>query len=98
MASAKLGTMQRNALAQLFGRREFSAEDVAQLDYTLVERLPKIGSKGLETIRAWLQAQGLDLANLPGSDGSLADRRLQERLAHATRFLQRHGYRVIPPT
>lgn len=97
MPSSELGTLQRNALSQLFGRRDFSPEDVAKLDYTRVERLPKIGRKGLEAIRAWLHTQGLDLTNPPGNGDTLANRRLRQRIATATRLLQRHGYRVTPP-
>lgn len=95
-----LSTLQKNALRQVFGRREFTAEDVARLDYRQVQRLPKIGKKGLEQICAWLQQQGYELSNPPMPEnevGSGAALRLSQRLENAARLLQRHGYRVTPP-
>jgi hypothetical protein len=96
MASAGLSTMQLNALRQLFERRDFTAEDVARLDYRQVERLPKVGKKGIEAIRTWLAQYGYDLLNVPVQD-DLAEQRLRERLDQATRLLKKHGYRVEPP-
>ncbi|HEX5394287.1 MAG TPA: hypothetical protein VFW68_13455 [Rhodocyclaceae bacterium] len=97
MACIELSTMQLNALRQLFERRDFSPEDVAQLDYRRVERLPKVGKKGIEAIRSWLCQYGYDLHNVPEQGGDLADQRLRARLDHAERLLKKHGYRVEPP-
>ena len=97
MSQASLSTMQRNALSQFFGRKEFTPEEVAKLDYCVVSHLPKVGRKGIDTIRTWLQQYGHDLKNLPDHDNSTADRRLHMRLQNAAKLLQKHGYRVNPP-
>lgn len=97
MDSQKLGALQRNALARLFGRQDFTPEEVARLDYAQVERLPKIGKKGVAAIRAWLAGYGYDLQHLPDTEASHTRKRLQLRLAHAARLLLKHGYHVDPP-
>lgn len=96
MSYTNLNTMQRNALCQFFGRKDFTPQEVAALDYAVVAHLPKIGRKGIEAIRLWLQHHGLDLKNTP-DDSDHTDRRLNKRLQLAARLLQRHGYRVDPP-
>ena len=97
MESQKLGALQRNALARLFGRQDFTPEEVARLDYAYVERLPKIGKKGVAAIRAWLAEHGYDLQHLPDVEATYARKRLQLRLTHAARLLLKHGYHVDPP-
>ncbi len=97
MTQASLSTMQRNALSQFFGRKEFTLEEVAELDYCVVSHLPKVGRKGITVIRCWLQQYGLDLKNLPDYDNSHVNQRLNQRLQNAARLLQKHGYRVDPP-
>ena len=97
MEPAKLSTWQRNALSSLFGTKEFTPEDVAKLDHAAVARLPKIGKKGIEAIRTWLQGCGYDLSNLPEDNKGFAERRLKNRLLHAARLLQKHGFHVEPP-
>ena len=97
MSQASLSTMQRNALGQFLGRKEFTPEEVAELDYCVVVHLPKNGSKGIETIRNWLQQHGRDLRNLPDQKPGHADKRLNRRLQNAARLLQKYGYRVAPP-
>lgn len=97
MESDKLGTMQRNALCQFFGRKEFTPQEVARFDYAEIERLPKIGKKGIKVIRCWLQACGYDLCNLPEDKNHFGERQLHNRLQHATKLLVKHGYRVEPP-
>lgn len=85
MDAQKLGALQRNALARQFGRKNFAPEEVACLDYALVERLPKIGEKGVAAIRAWLASYGYDLQHLPDSEAAHTRKRLQLRLEHAAR-------------
>jgi len=97
MEQKPLGSRQRNALCLLFGRKDFTPEEVAKLDYAQVERQPKIGRKGIEEIRAWLQSYGYDLNNLPTGDKQPARKRLHLRLKNAARLLTRNGYRVDPP-
>jgi hypothetical protein len=89
----ELSTMHRNALSQHFARRDFTAEEIAGLDYWDVARLPKVGSEGLRAIRAWLRKQGLDLRNGPVEEAPVATGPIER----AVRLLERHGYRVIAP-
>jgi hypothetical protein len=97
MEKNTLSTMQRNALCRLFGRKAFTPEEVARLDYVQVERLPKIGKKGIESIRSWLHGYGYDLSNLPADQNRISRQRLQARLENAERLLTRHGYRIEHP-
>ena len=92
----ELSTMHRNALSQYFSRRDFTAEELAGLDYRDVARLPKVGAEGLRAIRAWLNRQGLDLRNAP-SDAEPAGTVGNDRVGRAIELLERRGYRVIPP-
>ena len=90
-----LATMYRNALGQHFARRDFTAEELACLDYREVARLPKVGAQGLRAIRVWLHGQGLDLRNAPPEQVRPPDR--EPSVDQAIRLLERRGYRVIPP-
>jgi hypothetical protein len=93
-----LATMYRNALSQHFARRDFTADDLAALDYRVVARLPKIGKQGLHAIRAWLGRQGLDLCNVPREERPAAKVPSGKRTVdRAIRLLERRGYRIIPP-
>lgn len=95
---AGLKTRQVNALRMLLERREFTAEEVAMLDYHLLARMPGIGGKSLDIIREWLSAQGLDLMNSPAEySNSLRFCRLEARLSRAQRLLEKHGYGISPP-
>ena len=95
---AGLKTRQVNALRMLLERREFTAEEVAMLDYHLLARMPGIGGKSLDIIREWLNAQGLDLMNSPADySRSLRFCRLEARLIRAQRLLEKHGYGISPP-
>lgn len=58
---APLPTMQHNALRILLNKRSFVAAEIARLDCRQLEKAPRIGKKGLQVIRAWLQQHGLDL-------------------------------------
>jgi hypothetical protein len=93
----ELPTMHRNALCQHFARRDFTAEELAGLDYRDVARLPKVGEEGLRAIRAWLRRQGLDLRNAPRAENAPAAVG-KNHVDRAIRLLERRGYRVIPPS
>lgn len=96
--AAALTTRQVNVLRLLLERREFSPQQVAELDYQAVRRAPGIGHKSVVLIRAWLQAQGHDLRNSPATaDDPARLRRLARRLERAAALLRRHGYRVHAP-
>ena len=93
-----LKTRQVDALRMLLERRDFTAEDVAALDYHLLARMPGVGGKSLDIIRGWLAAQGLDLLNSPADySRSLRFCRLEARLVRARKLLERNGYSVTPP-
>lgn len=93
-----LKTRQVNALRMLLERRDFTAEDVAALDYHLLARMPGVGGKSLDIIREWLAAQGLDLLNSPANySTSLRFCRLEARLIRARKLLEKNGYSVTPP-
>ena len=96
-AQHQLSTIQRNALCRFFGRKDFTPEEVAGLNYAQVERLSRIGRKGLDAIRAWLKTYGYDLGNPPAVDKSIIRNRLEHRLDKAAHLLTRHGYRIEPP-
>ena len=97
MAAPKddLATMYRNAIGQHFARRDFTAEELADLDYREVARLPKVGQQGMRAIRAWLRRRGLDLRNVPAPDRQVPVPKTS--VDRAIRLLERRGYRVIPP-
>ena len=97
--SVQLTTRQINALRLLLEQRQFSADDVALLDYHTLRRTPGIGTKSVNIIREWLGMYGKDLMNCPCSlSQSLRQRRLEGRLTQAILLLQKHGYKIVSPT
>jgi len=98
MRERLLNTRQTNALRALLERKDFSAEDVAALDYHVLARMPGIGGKSLSIIREWLASNGLDLLNSPDDySKSLRFCRLEARLERARKLLEKYGYDVVPP-
>ena len=91
-----LTTLQINALAQFLERRNFTAEDIARYSYTQIARLPKIGSKGIVKIEAWLASHGLSLTHPVPQEKPPAPRE-QHRLSQAVRLLRKNGYDIQPP-
>ncbi|HMW62298.1 MAG TPA: hypothetical protein PLR94_05315 [Accumulibacter sp.] len=92
---AQLPTLQRNALRKIFGRREFTPQDVALLGYRRIEKAEGIGKKGLFAIRTWLQQFGYDVAppeNPAAEPAPQVSRRV--RIERAVRLLTVHGYTV----
>lgn len=95
----KLTTRQINALRLLLERKEFSVEDVAQLDYYTLVKTPGIGGKSVHIIREWLAGFGLDLFNCPATySQTLRQQRLRTRLERAEKLLRKYGYDVFPPS
>jgi len=95
----KLTTRQVNALRLLLERKEFSVEDVAQLDYYTLVKTPGIGGKSVHIIREWLSGFGLDLYNCPANYAqTLRQQRLRIRLERAEQLLRKYGYNVQAPT
>lgn len=93
-----LTTLQVNALAQFLERRDFTASDIACYSYAQIARLPKIGSKGMVKIEAWLASHGLALAQPAQDNRRNTSPRERNRLSQAVRLLRKNGYGILPPT
>lgn len=96
-APASLPTLQRNALRKIFGRAEFSPEEVAALGHRRLQQAEGIGSKGLSTIMSWLQAHGHALDQAPTPPARETPRKRCQDVEQAIRLLRRHGYTVYKP-
>jgi hypothetical protein len=96
-----LPTFQRNVLRKYFRRANFSAEDVAEIDYQRLVRFPGVGAKGIQNIRTWLHTFALDLSNAPapGDDSTRHERDPQgkaQRIERAIALLRKQGFVVRP--
>jgi hypothetical protein len=89
-----LPTLQRNALRKIFGRHDFSPEEVVGLGLRRLQQAEGIGSKGLATIQNWLRSQGHELVLTPTAAPRRASSRQGNDLEHAIRLLRRNGYVV----
>lgn len=90
----ELPTRQRNILRNLLDRPEVTPADAAALDYRAVERAAGVGKHSLDIIRTWLQAHGLDLAEVPGGEPRPVVPRRQRKLQRAIHYLEEQGYEV----
>ncbi|MFT3735515.1 MAG: hypothetical protein QM776_10895 [Rhodocyclaceae bacterium] len=96
--TTQLSTRQINALRMVLERRDFSAREVADIEYAEMLRAPGLGEKGLRAIRDWLASQGLNFRNAPSDDPSPRVTALRrKRLERAIALLEMHGYRVEGP-
>ena len=86
--------MQCNALRILLGKRDFAPAEVAQLDYQLLTRSPRIGRKGIGYIRDWLRQFGYEIANTPAPHPSKSNQRKEKQLSRAVNVLRRNGFDV----
>lgn len=89
-----LPTLQRNALRKIFGRSDFSPEEVVGLGLRRLQQAEGIGSKGLTTIQNWLRSQGHELVLTPATPPKRTTSRQGADLEHAIRLLRRNGYVV----
>lgn len=89
-----LPTMQCNALRIILGKREFDPQEVAQIDYQLLSRSPRIGRKGIVYIREWLRQFGYDIANYPQPRSSEPSLRNRKQVSKAVSVLRRNGFDV----
>lgn len=89
-----LPTMQCNALRIILGKREFEPQEVAQLDYQLLVRSPRIGRKGIVYIRDWLLQFGYDIANYPPPRPNPSRLRQEKQVSKAVGVLRRNGFVV----
>ena len=91
----RLPTRQLNALRLLLDKHDFSADEVATLDYVKLVRAPGIGHKGIEIIHVWLTAHGRDLLNWPEhNELSAREQQATRKVEQAIDLLTRHGYAV----
>jgi hypothetical protein len=99
-AESALPTFQRNVLRKYFRRANFTAADVAEIDYQRLVRFPGIGAKGIQNIRSWLHGFGLELKNVPPLVAGGADERATsaktQRIERAIALLRKQGFVVRP--
>lgn len=92
--TSDLPTLQCNALRIILGKREFEPEEVAQLDYQLLNRSPRIGRKGIVYIRDWLRQFGYEIANFPATEPAKRNQRQEKQVTKAVNVLRRNGFDV----
>ena len=90
-----LPTRQKNALRLLLSKPVITPEEVARLDYRVIERAPGVGKNSLAIIRAWLKAHGLELSGLPGPIPDQRRLQRQRKLERAIDYVRDHGYEVL---
>jgi hypothetical protein len=89
-----LPTRQKNALRLLLSKPVISAEEVARIDYRVLERAPGVGKKSIDIIRAWLHSQGYELNGLPQVSANPRLVQRKRKLERAIDYLRWHGYEV----
>jgi len=91
-----LPTLQRNALCKIFGRADFSPEEVAALGHRRLQQAEGIGSKGLATIIHWLAAHGQPLtATRTGKFRPTPRSCGNQDVERAIKLLRQRGYTVL---
>jgi len=90
-----LPTRQKNALRLLLSKPVITPDEVARLDYRVIERAPGVGKNSLAIIRAWLKAHGLELSGLPGPISDQRRLQRQRKLERAIDYVRDHGYEVL---
>ena len=93
-ALAALPTRQKNALRLLLDKPSFTPEEVAAIDYRVLERSPGIGKNSLAIIAAWLAGHGYELKGLPSVVVNPREAQRQRKLERAIDYLHWHGYEV----
>ena len=93
-AAHELPTRQKNALRLLLSKPVISPEEVAKLDYRVLERAPGVGKKSIDIIRAWLNSQGFEITGLPESTVNQRVVQRKRKLERAIDYLRWHGYEV----
>ena len=93
-AADELPTRQKNALRLLLSKPVISPEEVAKLDYRVLERAPGVGKKSIDIIRAWLNSQGFELTGLPESTVNQRVVQRKRKLERAIDYQRWHGYEV----
>lgn len=91
----ELPTRQKNALRLLLAKPVITPEEVARLDYRVIERAPGVGKNSLAIIRAWLKAHGFELNGLPTRLPDQRRLQRQRKLERAIDYVRDHGYEVL---
>lgn len=96
-AAIILPTRQKNALRLLLDKPNFSAEEVAAIDYRVLERASGIGKNSLAIIGAWLKSQGYEFRGRPAVVVNRRTVQRQRKLERAIDYLHGQGYEVRRP-
>jgi len=89
-----LPTRQKNALRLLLGKASFTPEEVAAIDYRVIERAPGVGKNSLAIINAWLGTYGYAPKGFPTTAASPREAQRRRKLERAIDYLHGHGYEV----
>ncbi|MEI7432510.1 MAG: hypothetical protein WCL27_18855 [Betaproteobacteria bacterium] len=93
-AVSELPTRQMNALRLLLAKRIVSPEEVAVIDYRVLERAPGVGKKSIDIIRTWLNSQGYELSGIPKEAVNQRVIQRERKLERIIDYLRWHGYEV----
>jgi len=91
---AVLPTRQKNALRLLLDKPSFTPEEVAAINYRILERAPGIGKNSLAIISAWLKGCGYELRGLPTMTVNPREAQRLRKLERAIDYLHGNGYEV----
>ena len=91
---ADLPTRQKNALRLLLDKPSFTPDEVAAIDYRVLERAPDVGKNSIAIIRAWLEGHGYQIKGLPADPVSPRQLQRKRKLERAIDYLRWHGYDV----
>lgn len=89
-----LPTRQKNALRLILSKPEITPQEVAGLNYRVLERAPGVGKQSIAIIRSWLNSYGYDLPELPGSATNQNRIQRKRKVERAIEYLRRQGYEV----
>lgn len=93
---AALPTRQKNALRLLLDKPSFTPEEIAAINYRVLERAPGIGKNSLAIISAWLKRYGYELKGLPTVSVTPREAQRLRKLERAIDYLHGNGYEVHP--
>jgi hypothetical protein len=91
---AILPTRQKNALRLLLDKPCFGPEEIAALNYRILERAPGIDKNSLAIICAWLEGYGYELKGLPAEAINPREAQRLRKLERAIDYLHGNGYEV----
>ena len=89
-----LPTRQKNALRLLLGKATVTPEEVATIDYRVIQRAPGVGRNSITIINAWLGTYGYALKGLSAMAANPREAQRQRKLERAIDYLHGRGYEV----